>query len=175
MKLLQTHGVPDRKTLSKRSVIIGAEAGFILAVFCQPVIMMLTKQTAIHRFVLEYGFPAWVFAWVTLFCLSVLIYDTYCSISDLRRNTNFTTSKLYKIISRYRGWFILIPSFWSLMMMTTVKAENGYGAVLAYALFFVADAVFGLVLALRDGCIDNRILKYRTALCMNGLRSHKPY
>ena len=40
--------------------------------------------------------------------------------------------------------------------MTTVKAENGLGAIIAYAMYFVVQATIGTGLAIRDGCITNR-------------------
>lgn len=170
-------GLANKKHLSKRSVFMGWQAGYTLAILNQPVIMFLTSQTAIARFGVEYGMPAYLFGILILLITFLLGIDFFYCLSDYRTGTHYTTTPFAKFIAKNRGYLFFWTTVWSLMLMTTVKVELGAGTLFAYGLLFLGNAGSGLYLALRDGCIENYIqcqdrkheqLRKETTVCIHG-------
>ena len=147
------------KALTRRRELIGAQGVFVHAVIWQPFVMLFTTQTAIARFGMEYGYWAHWFALSVIVSLLLLYADFWGAIADLYWDKKCNERPFFKWIDAHRSWLLYWASLWLLMLMTTGKAENGVAAILSYGLFFVGLAWVGLFLALRDGCIDNKLQK----------------
>lgn len=161
MNIFQPTGNSNRKLLARRAVVIGAQAVFCHALFWQPFVMFWTSNTAIGRLNDGYPIAATVFGTLVLTCIVLLYIDFLACVSDLRKNTNWTTVPFVKWIGNRRAWMFYICSMWSLLLMTTVNVEHDTRAVIAYALFFIVMSAVGLFLSLRDGCIFNRLQQGR--------------
>ena len=149
----------NRKSLTRRRELIGAHGVFVHAVIWQPFVMLFTTQTAIARFGTEYGFWAQVLAISVESSLLILYADFWAAIADLYWGKRWTDNPVMVWVDAHRPWFLYLASIWLLMLMTTVKAESGIGAVLSYGLFFVGLSCVGLFMALRDGCVENELQK----------------
>lgn len=149
----------DYKLLVQRRGSFGAQWVFGLWCAGQPFVMFLTRNTAIARFGVEYGIAAHTLAVMALFSALALILDSVLAKIDMSYHTGITGSRIGRWLARHRAHLYWVCVFWAICLMTTVSAENGWGALLAYSSMFITQFFTGMGLSIRDGCVTNRAQK----------------
>lgn len=149
----------DYKLLLQRRGLFGAQWVFGLWCAGQPLVMFLTQNTAIARFGFEYGVLAHTLAVLALFSALVLVIDAVLAKMDMSYRTGVTGSRIGRSLAQHRVHLYWVCAIWALCLMTTVSAENGWGALLAYSSLFITQFLTGMGLSIRDGCVTNRAQK----------------
>ena len=150
----------DIRKLNRRAELIGGQAVLALCFFYTLMAAMFTQHTSIARIRYSYDTILNEMFSFLIVIFVLLIVDVFYSLYDLRLKGNITTSRFYTgFLCEVRPWLLYITGIWFLLLMSVVDVEVGIMASSSYAIFFVGCSIVSLILALRDGCIDNRAMQ----------------
>lgn len=121
---------------------------------------LFTEKTAIARIRIENPLIANIMFTLLLISSIFLIIDFITYLSDLFRNTTYIRdNKISEQIADKRNYFLIVGAVWHMCLMSIFNVEQGIGSIIAYSAFFILGSGIGVIIAVKDGCIDRQINK----------------
>ena len=153
----------NTRLLHRKSDLIGMQSVLVNFLLYTVLAVYMSDHTTISRFRYDYATLALYMSGLMTIVTIFLGIDSVYSISDLRAKTNLTTSRFYFWLSEARPWLLFISGLWFLILMSVCEIEQTWSAYVPYFIFFVGGACLFLFVALRDGCVDNRMQQQGTS------------
>lgn len=115
---------------------------------------LFSNKTMIAYVRADYGAWAYALIFLLLFAGAWLELDALARIAPLRYLRELSNTRPFVLFARYRHWLYLVGIFWSVVLISVSGAHDPVGAP-AFAFLYGFLAFYGLLLMVRDGCVDN--------------------